>query len=158
MARPARTTACACPGRAQATSVKTTSSRISPGASSAVRRDRQTPGGKRETRQRGRSMNTPWDGKLSFIFGRRSIRRYQDAPVSDELVGDLLRAAMAAPSACAKDPWRFVVVRNRATLNLIADALPNGKMLAHAPVGIAVCGDLGAAHAGDLSYLFQDCS
>jgi nitroreductase len=65
---------------------------------------------------------------------------------------------MAAPSACAKDPWRFVVVRNRATLKLIAEALPNGKMLAHAPVGIAVCGDLGAAHAGELSYLLQDCS
>ena len=103
-------------------------------------------------------MNTPSEEKLSFIFGRRSIREYQDAPVSDELVTDLLRAAMAAPSACAKDPWRFVVVRKRATLNLIADALPNGKMLAHAPVGIAVCGDLGAAHAGELSYLLQDCS
>lgn len=78
-------------------------------------------------------MNPPSDGKLSFIFGRRSIRAYQPAPVSDELVTDLLRAAMAAPSACAKDPWRFVVVRNRATLNSIAEALPNAKMLAQAP-------------------------
>jgi nitroreductase len=96
--------------------------------------------------------------KLSFIFGRRSIRAYQDAPVSDQLVGDLLAAAMAAPSACAKDPWRFVVVRNRATLEAIALALPNGKMLAGAAVGIVVCGDLRAAHGGELSYLLQDCS
>jgi nitroreductase len=74
-------------------------------------------------------------------------------------VNDLLAAAMAAPSACAKDPWRFVVVRNRETLNQMADALPNGKaMLEQAPVGIAVCGDLRAAHAGELSYLLQDCS
>jgi nitroreductase len=103
-------------------------------------------------------MTPPSDEKLSFIFGRRSIRAYQPAPVSDELVTDLLRAAMAAPSACAKDPWRFVVVRNRAILSSIAEALPNGKMLAQAPVGIVVCGDLAAAHAGELSYLLQDCS
>jgi nitroreductase len=51
-----------------------------------------------------------------------------------------------------------VVVRDPATLKLIAGALPNGKMLARAAVGIAVCGDLGAAHAGELSYLLQDCS
>jgi nitroreductase len=31
-------------------------------------------------------------------------------------------------------------------------------MLARTAVGIAVCGDLGAAHAGELSYLLQDCS
>jgi nitroreductase len=103
-------------------------------------------------------MTPAQNPKLSFIFGRRSIRAYQDRPVSDELVGDLLAAAMAAPSACAKDPWRFVVVRSRARLEAIAAALPNGKMLARAGVGIVVCGDLGAAHGGELSYLLQDCS
>jgi nitroreductase len=103
-------------------------------------------------------MATPLNPKLSFIFGRRSIRKYLAAPVSDEMVADLLAAAMAAPSACTKDPWRFVVVRNRISLEAIAAALPNGKMLARAAVGIVVCGDLGAAHAGELSYLLQDCS
>jgi nitroreductase len=96
--------------------------------------------------------------KLSFIFGRRSIRQYDGTPIPDAVVGDLLAAAMAAPSACAKDPWRFVVMRDRARLQEIAEALPNGRMLASAPLGIAVCGDLDAAHAGELSYLLQDCS
>jgi nitroreductase len=103
-------------------------------------------------------MTTRLNPKLSLLFGRRSIRKYQAALVSDEMVADLLAAAMAAPSACAKDPWRFVVVRNRILLEAIASALPNGKMLAHAAVGIVVCGDLSAAHAGELSYLLQDCS
>jgi nitroreductase len=98
------------------------------------------------------------DPKLSLIFGRRSIRAYRPEPVSDEAVASLLAAAMAAPSAVAKDPWRFVVVRDRERLAEIAAALPNGKMLAEAPVGIAVCGDLHAAHGGELSYLLQDCS
>lgn len=65
---------------------------------------------------------------------------------------------MAAPSAAAKDPWRFVVIRNRDTLSEIAAALPNGQMIASAALGIAVCGELPAAHDQQLSYLLQDCS
>ncbi|MBN2191985.1 MAG: nitroreductase family protein [Polyangiaceae bacterium] len=103
-------------------------------------------------------MNEPFDEKLSLIFGRRSIRSYAPTPVPDEMVTALLRAAMAAPSACAKDPWRFVVLRSQTTRERIAGVLPNGKMLGKAPVGIAVLGDLSAAHGGELSYLLQDCS
>ena len=103
-------------------------------------------------------MNTTIDDKLGFIFGRRSIRLYSPAPVSEAAVQKLLEAAMAAPSAVAKDPWRFVVIRNRDTLSEIATALPNGQMIATAALGIAVCGDLPAAHDQQLSYLLQDCS
>ena len=96
--------------------------------------------------------------KLSLLFARRSVRQFQAKPVPDVLLQDLLEAAMAAPSACAKDPWRFVVVQKAETLAAIAAGLPNGKLLATAPLGIVVCGDLQAAHAGELSYLLQDCS
>jgi nitroreductase len=65
---------------------------------------------------------------------------------------------MADPSAVAKDPWRFVVIRNRQTLSAIATALPNGQMIAGAALGIAVCGDLQATHDQQLGYLLQDCS
>jgi nitroreductase len=103
-------------------------------------------------------MNTTIDDKLGLIFGRRSIRLYSPDPVSEAAVQKLLEAAMAAPSAVAKDPWRFVVIRNRDTLSEIATALPNGQMIATAALGIAVCGDLPAAHDQQLSYLLQDCS
>ena len=36
---------------------------------------------------------------MESILTRRSIRKYTDKAVSDELVTQLLRAAMAAPSA-----------------------------------------------------------
>jgi nitroreductase len=103
-------------------------------------------------------MSQPLDPRLSLLYGRRSIREYEAKPVGDELVTQLLSAAMAAPSAASKDPWHFVVVRQKAMLDAIAAALPNGKMLASAALGIVVCGDLGAAHASELSYLLQDCS
>jgi nitroreductase len=87
-------------------------------------------------------MNTNTADKLEFLFGRRSIRLYSPEAVSDTVVQKLLEAAMAAPSAAAKDPWRFVVVRNRQTLADIVAALPNGQMLAGAALGITVCGEL----------------
>jgi nitroreductase len=98
------------------------------------------------------------DDKFQFILGRRSIRVYAPGEIGEAKVIQMLEAAMAAPSAVAKDPWRFVVVRKRETLSAIAGALPNGSILAMAALGIIVCGDLDAAHDRQLSYLLQDCS
>ncbi|MCK5803718.1 MAG: nitroreductase family protein [Lentisphaeria bacterium] len=95
---------------------------------------------------------------LAPLFHRRSVRAYTEVPVSDEAVQDLLEAAMSAPSACAKDPWEFILVRDAGRRSEIAAALPNGGMLSDAPLGIVVCGDLNRAHAGELSYMLQDCS
>src|SRR5262245_24681733 len=95
---------------------------------------------------------------LNLIFGRRSIRVYAPGEISEELVAKILEAAMAAPSAMTKDPWRFVVIRERHMLSQLAGALPGGKMLATSTVGIAVCGDRDAALEGKLGYLRQDCS
>lgn len=103
-------------------------------------------------------MHDEIDERLKFIFGRRSIRKFTPGDVGETAVNQLLQAAMAAPSAAAKDPWRFIVVRNREALLAAADALPFGKMLAQASVGFVICGDLEAAHDGQLSYLLQDCS
>jgi nitroreductase len=51
-------------------------------------------------------MNT-----LEAIAARRSIRRFKDIPVSDELIQVVLSAAIQAPSGKNKQPWRFIVVR-----------------------------------------------
>ena len=96
--------------------------------------------------------------RLNDLYARRSVRVYRQQDVADDLVRDLLEAAMAAPSAVAKDPWAFVVVRNRDMLAKIAEGLPNGKMLPDAALGIVVCGDLQRAHDRQLSYLLQDCT
>jgi nitroreductase len=103
-------------------------------------------------------MNATTNDKLEFILGRRSIRAFAPGEVGGAAITQLLQAGMAAPSAVAKDPWRFVVIRKKETLSAIAAALPNGTMLATAPLGIVVCGDLDAAHDRQLSYLLQDCS
>jgi nitroreductase len=98
------------------------------------------------------------NSRLGDLFSRRSVRAYQQRDVADDMVRDLLEAAMAAPSAVAKDPWEFIVVRNRELLSKIAEGLPNGAMLRDAALGMVVCGDLPRAHDRQLSYLLQDCS
>ena len=98
------------------------------------------------------------NAKLAPLFTRRSVRRYSGEPVTDAEIRDLLEAAMAAPSACAKDPWHFVVVRGRPALDALADALPNGQMLRQANAAIVICGDLARAHRNQESFLLQDCS
>jgi nitroreductase len=98
------------------------------------------------------------NSKLKQIFARRSVRKYEDKEIPKETIRDLIEAAMAAPSACCKDPWRFVVITGKDTLARVAAGLPNGKMLATAPLGVIVCGDTKAAHDNQISYLLQDCS
>lgn len=93
------------------------------------------------------------DERLSLIFARRSIRAYTGEPVGDAELQALLEAAMAAPSGNDRQPWRFVAVRERARLNRLAAAHPYGKMLAEAPLGIAVCGDPAVS-----DWWVQDCS
>ena len=95
---------------------------------------------------------------LDFIFGRRSIRVYAPGEIDDATVTRLLEAAMAAPSAMTKDPWRFMVVRQPAMLAQLAAALPGGKMLSTATLAIVACGDLDVALDRQLSFLLQDCS
>jgi hypothetical protein len=96
--------------------------------------------------------------KLKMIFARRSVRKYQDREIPEQMVTDILEAAMAAPSAVAKDPWQFIVVRDKVVLKEIAAGLPNGGMLANAGLGIVVCGDINKAHDKQESYMLQDCS
>lgn len=98
------------------------------------------------------------DERLNLIYGRRSVRTYQDKQIDEWVVRELLESAMAAPSAVAKDPWHFIVVRNPNTLQRIAQALPNGQMLGQAPLGIIVCGDQAKAHDEEESYMLQDCA
>jgi nitroreductase len=106
----------------------------------------------------GRNMAETLEPKLLPIFSRRSIRTYSDKPIPDGVIKELLNAAMAAPSAVGKDPWRFIVIKQKETLLTVAEALPNGKMLGDAGAGIIVLGDLEATHREEIGYLLQDCS
>jgi nitroreductase len=93
---------------------------------------------------------------LDTIHARRSIRAYTADPVSDAQIETLLRAAMAAPSAGNQQPWRFIVIRDAAKKQAIADIHPYAKMTASAPVAILICGDPSGGRYP--AFWPQDCS
>ena len=93
---------------------------------------------------------------LDNILARTSIRSYQDRPVEQDKIENLLRAGMAAPSAVDKRPWHFIVVTDRQVLNGLAEANPNAGMAARAPLAIVVCGDKSRALTRVPDYWVQD--
>ena len=93
---------------------------------------------------------------FEVLHTRRSIRQYNDKPVDDATVKELLDAAMSAPTAGGIQPWRFVVITDRALLDKIPAIHPYAGMITQAPLAILVCGDATSAHYGP--YWVQDCS
>lgn len=80
------------------------------------------------------------DNILTVIHERRSVRDYTGEPVSMEEVHTLIKAAFAAPTSLNAQPWYFIVVTDRKTLDRLANVVEYGKMLKKVPVAIAVCG------------------
>lgn len=96
---------------------------------------------------------------ISDIMTRASVRSYSSRPVSEGCVDTLLRAAMAAPTAGNKQPWRFVVLRDRQTLDRIGEDFKSMSMMKKAAVAIVVCGDTTATFPGEgREYWVQDAS
>ncbi len=48
-----------------------------------------------------------------IIKTRRSIRKFRESQISDELIGQILEAGRWAPSGLNNQPWRFAVVRDK---------------------------------------------
>jgi coenzyme F420-0:L-glutamate ligase/coenzyme F420-1:gamma-L-glutamate ligase len=57
-----------------------------------------------------RTQTEPLVSFYEVLYGRRSVRRYEDRPLPAGLLTRLLDAACQAPSAHNSQPWRFVVV------------------------------------------------
>ena len=94
---------------------------------------------------------------IDTICARRSIRRYQEKAVEQEKLTELLKAAMAAPSAMNIKPWEFVVVTDPDRLKNIQSALMFGKF--NAPAAIIVCGNTSFfKHPMASQFWVQDCS
>lgn len=92
---------------------------------------------------------------LDVIMKRRSIRKFTSQKVEQEKTEALLKAAMYAPSAVNKQPWRFIVIDDRKVMDKIMIIHPYSRMFETAALGILVCGDLQAQH-GD-GYWIADC-
>ena len=76
---------------------------------------------------------------MNEIFTRVSIRKFQDRPVENEKITQLLRAAMAAPSAGDQQPWEFFVVTDKAKIEALSQISPYAACAKNAPAVIVPC-------------------
>jgi len=93
---------------------------------------------------------------IQGILTRRSIRKFKKTPISEDIIEQVLRAAMAAPSAGNCQPWHFVVLRDHAVMDKIPEFHPHSKMLLQAAAAIVVCWDKNSELAD--GYGIQDAS
>ncbi|MFC1755428.1 nitroreductase family protein [Thermoproteota archaeon] len=60
---------------------------------------------------------------IDTIKSRRSIRKYNDKPISKEIINKLLECAILAPSARNRQLWRFIVVTDRNLIKEMSDSI-----------------------------------
>jgi nitroreductase len=93
---------------------------------------------------------------LSVIHNRKSVRNFTGESVTQNEIDILLKAAMAAPSAVNCQPWEFIIVTDRKTLDKLGDVLPYAKMIFKAGAAIIVCGVPAKAHKQMEEYAVID--
>jgi nitroreductase len=94
---------------------------------------------------------------LDVIYSRRSIRVFKHEDVPQAVLADLLKAAMAAPSASNSRPYEFVVIEDKTTLKTLQAKMPHGKY--NAAAIICVLGNTAiAANESAYHYWVQDCT
>ena len=98
---------------------------------------------------------------LDLAKTRKSVRRFKDKTISDEMIKMLLKAAKSAPSAGNCQPWMFYVIKNAELIRAIAEESLGQKFAGTAPLMIVVCADAPRSAAryaerGQSLYCIQD--
>ncbi len=73
------------------------------------------------------------------IRNRRSIRKYKDQSVGEEVLTRVLDAGRLAPSAGNRQEWRYVVVQDAGMRQKLAEAANGQQFVAEAPVCLVCC-------------------
>jgi len=91
---------------------------------------------------------------LAFLKERRSIREYLDKIIPDDAVEMILEAGRWAPSALNRQPWEFLVIKNKEILRDLSKNAFYGKHIKTAPLAIAIVGKI----KENPKYYIQDTS
>jgi nitroreductase len=86
---------------------------------------------------------------LEAIVKRYSVRHYKDQPVEDDKLAEVLEAGRQAPSGCNIQPWKVVVVRDRATIRSLVHAIGGQQFVEQASVLIVACKNGEGYHIGN---------
>ena len=91
-------------------------------------------------------MQTPDSPIMKAIYERRSTRRFEDAPVSRDLVMAAVKAASWAPSGLNNQPWRFALIWEKETKEALAALTRYSSTLKSSAALVAVFLDRDASY------------
>lgn len=84
---------------------------------------------------------------------RKSVRKYEPAPLSAEQVQKIFNSVRMAPSVDNLQPWKFVIVNDEDVKRDLAAAANSQKWIAEAPLVVVACGLLDEAQGMIGGYL-----
>ena len=90
---------------------------------------------------------------LSLVEKRKSIRSFSSIDIEKEKLDYILEAFRQAPSAKNLQPWKLVVVTDKAIIKDLVPACRNQAFIAEAPVVIVACAKEEEAYASMGGYL-----
>ena len=76
------------------------------------------------------------------ICRRRSIRKYKNGMLPEAYIDKVLEAARWAPSGLNNQPWRFLVIKDKAKKEDLSKFTKYANIIREAPIAIVVCMDL----------------
>lgn len=81
---------------------------------------------------------------LEEIKTRKSVRSYSEEKISDETLNEILEAGRLAPSWVNVQPWKFIVIKDETTKELLFKASGGQKQVLNAQVLIGCVADMSA--------------
>lgn len=75
---------------------------------------------------------------MEAIKNRVSIRAFSDKEISPEIFAEIMEAGRWAPSPLNSQPWHFIIIKNRETLQKLSETADHGVFLKLVPILVAV--------------------
>ena len=102
-------------------------------------------------------MTDAAEDRIALLKGLRAVRTFRQDPIPQEIVDDTLEVARWTGSAMNLQPWEILVVRDRSTLEALAEVEGYAGHLAGAAVGVVLimAGDRAEQEAFDEGRLAE---
>lgn len=85
-----------------------------------------------------------------------AIRQFQDKPIPEAVIQQIVEAAHVTASSINGQPWHFVVVQDKEMLRQLATLARTGPYIAQAPLAIVVGMEQSPYAVSDASRAIQD--
>ncbi len=86
---------------------------------------------------------------IEMLLNHRSIRKYKDKPISDEMIEKIVSCAQMAPTSSHFQAYTIIEVKDKKKREFLANAAGGQDWVIKAPLVLLFCGDL---HRGKIYY------